>query len=473
MLAPALILLFFLLNLSIASRSPFGGWMDEVGYADPGLNLAAGKNWQSDGTFFAYGSPLYPGGLALWASAFGVGMVSARAYCYFLAAIGMLLLWLGTRRFNLLTPAHRLFWIVLLSTEYGMNWMERNERYDVWIFIGMALAWFGASLRAVVPRYLLIFLGAVIIPFSGFVGVPYVCLAAGLAAVLTMGKFWKEAFTAVAGAGSGVIGVFLFYTAFGQLDTFRGTLGRRTMGEESHFHAPLKVFLYPLDDSGVIVMIVLLILLSLYYRKNPSPGALPWLGLGWGFVILMPFTMLLRGVFVMMYFYMLIVPLSLAILQLMIDAPVAPRRQYLVGAVTLGLGILCLGGLPARLYSSWKEWDIRDPQLMREFVRTYVHPDDDILSDYTFYFELRDYAKVVIMPDRIWTLPLDQGHRINVVIMRDADMPDLSHDASPLQKIGGGWKKVAVFPTEEMRTRLRNVPSHDIFSLYRRDVPAP
>ncbi|HEV3272114.1 MAG TPA: hypothetical protein VGZ93_08030 [Candidatus Methylacidiphilales bacterium] len=479
-LAASLIIIFFLLNLSIASRSPFGAWQDEVTYTDPGLNLAVGKGWTSsvwpwetDREFYADNSPLYPAGLSLWVRVFGISMVSARAYCYSLAAIGMLLLWLGTFRFQLLTPAYRLFWIVILSTEYGMNWMERNERYDVWIFVGLALAWFGASLRNPPAKYPLIFAGCFLVPFAGFIGVPYIFLAAGLVIVLTRFKFWKEAVTGMAGAGFGVVGVALFFLVFGKLQTFWACLHKLTASEQIMNHPAFQVFLYPLDDMGMVVMIGLLAVLSFYSWKYPSPCSLAWLGLGWGMVLLMPCVMLMRGLFIMMYFYMLIIPLSLAILQLARQAADGARGRYMAVAVTLVMGMLCLGGLPARLYTSWTNWDFRDPQHMRDFVRTYVHPDDAVFADYPFYFELRDYAKFVAMPHYLWIIPPDEARQITVALVGDRAMPDLTRDASGMLGIGGGWKKVAVFPTPEMEAKLKGAPKHDTFTLYRREAPSP
>ena len=63
-------------------------------------------------------------------------------------------------------------------------------------------------------------------------------------------------------------------------------------------------------------------------------------------VVLMPCMMVMRGVFVMMYFYMLIIPLSLAILQLAQQALVSVRGRYLPITVTVIMGMLCLAVFP-------------------------------------------------------------------------------------------------------------------------------
>jgi hypothetical protein len=474
-LGPFLVVVFFLLNLSIASRSPFGGRMDEVSYADLGLNLAAGKgwtstafSWQTDREFFAGTPPLYAAGLALWSKVMGISMVSARAYCYFLAAIGMFLLWLGTYRFNLLTPAYRLFWIVFLSTEYAMNWMERNQRYDVWIFAGLATAWCGASLRAPGPRYALLFAGCFLIPFAGLIGGPYVFLLAGLAMVLTQFKFWKEGLIAMAGAGLGVLGLNVFFLAFGRLGAFWACVPHMTAGEQSHWQHP--IFLYPQDDWGIALMIVLLIILSIYHGKQRTPGFLAWAALGGGIVVLVPCMMLMRGVFWMFYFYMVIIPLSLAILELARMAGLTQRGVNLARGAAVVMGALCLTGLPSRLYASVKEWDFRDPQHMQDFVRMYVRPDDAVFSDYQFYFVLRDKVKFIAVPFYYVCIPPDEAARIDVALVCDADMPDLTRDISKFSKIGGGWKKVAVFPTAEMLAGPGGRIAHQNFTLYRRET---
>jgi hypothetical protein len=291
--------------------------------------------------------------------------------------------------------------------------------------------------------------------------------------LLTWFKFWKEALVAVVGAVSGVVGVGLFFSAFGRFEAFRKSVSYLTALEQGKWHSPYAILVYPSDDVGVAIMIALLGILSFYYWRHPISGSARWLGLGWGIIILMPCMMFARGAFPMMYFYMVIIPVSLAILQLSQQALSSPRGRHLALAITVIMGMLCLGGLPARLYTSWKDWEFRNPQHMRDFVRTYVHPDDAVFSDYPFYFELRDYAKFVAMPAYRWVVPPDEARQINVAIVRDKDMPDLTRDASGLEGIGGGWKKVAVFPTPEMQSTGRKGPDGATFTLYRRDPAAP
>jgi hypothetical protein len=479
-LAILLVIVFFLLNLSIASRSPQGAWMDEVFYVDPGLNLAVGKGWtatvspwQTDREAFVAGSPLYPLGLWAWVKVFGISMVTCRAYCYFLFAVGSLLLWVGTYRFHLLTPAYRLFWIVFSSSEYAMNWMARNERYDVWIFVGLALAWVGASLRRPLAKYLLIFLGLSLVPFAGFVGLPYLLLLAGLILILSKMRFWKEVSAGLAGAFFGLAGTALFYFELDSLQTFRESVASRTVGEQVKDHALSLIFLYPLADPAIVVLICLLVALSVYFWINRSPASLPWLGLGWGMIILMPCAMLMRGVFLMMYFYMLIIPLSLALLMLARQALDDGRGRYLAIMVTAGMALICLAGLPGRLYFSWKEWDFRDPRYIRDFVHTYIHPDDSVLTEFLFYFELRDYAKFTALPMYVKIVPPDEAATIDVALIRDNEYPDLARDASGLRRIGGGWKKIAVFPTPEMLAEHKGARMGESYTLYRRDVASP
>jgi hypothetical protein len=477
-LATALIIVLFLLNLLIASRSPYGGWMDEVTYVDPGLNLAAGKAWassvfpfQTDHEYFVGCPPLYPGGLVLWARIFGVSMVSARSYCYFLAAVGTFLFWLGALRHNLLAPTYRLFWIVFLSTEYSMNWMERNDRYDVWIYVGMGLSFLGASLRVAWARYAVILCGCFLIPCAGFVGVPYVFLVAGLIAVLMKFRWWKEATAGMAGALLGVAGIYLYLFAIGMWPTYREILRHMTIGGQSSSRDPLNVFLYPREDSGVGLMIGLLFILAIYYWKNSAHKSITWLGFGWGMVILIPCVMLLRGVFVMMYFYMVIVPLSLVILQMIIHAQEAPQGRPVAVALMVAMSFICLGGLPARLYASIHEWNLRDPQQIHNFVRTYIHPDDAVYSDYFFYFELRDYAKFETVPFYYYVIPPDEAREVNVMLVSDSDTW-ITNGLSKGGRLGGGWEKVAVFPPAGSRPNAPTI-GHHTYTLYRREISPP
>jgi hypothetical protein len=188
----------------------------------------------------------------------------------------------------------------------------------------------------------------------------------------------------------------------------------------------------------------------------------------------MPFLMLLRGVFVMMYFYMVIIPLSLAILQLALRAGSTARGWYVTALTTLVLGVICFGGLPARIYVAVKEWDFRDPAHMRQFIQTYIRPDDHVVSDYPFYFELRDYVKLVAMPHYVKIIPPDEAAQIDVALVLDSACPDLTRDASSLRNIGGGWEKVAVFPTPDMAAYARtSLLPQKTFTLYRRQIAPP
>jgi hypothetical protein len=471
------ICLFFLLNLSIASRSPFGGWMDETGYVDPGLNLAAGKGWtssmnsfQTDREFCAC-SPLYPAALSVWVRVFGISMVASRAYCYFLGAVGTYFFWLAAFRFKFLASPARLFWIVLLSTEYSTNWMMRNQRYDVWIFVGLGVALLGASLRHPAGRYGLIFLGCFLGPTAGFVCVPYIVTMAAFLTVVTGFSRWKEALMAMAGAGCGMIAVFAFLILNHQLGTFlHAVKSLSAVGVKLSFSTVLQIFLYPSQDYGVILMMVALLLLTMVWKRNTAAIYRRWLLLGWGTVVLVPCIMMARTSFGMMYFYMVIIPLSLSVLALLtLQFPAHGRRLIIPAAAAALLGLACLTGLPGRIYTSLREWSFRDPRQIQDFVAAHTGPDDCVLADYKFYFALRDRVRRCVNEFYIQAIPPDEAAQINVVLLPATDFPDLTRDASKLQSIGGGWKKVAVFPTEEMRAKLHGRSlSTPTYILYRR-----
>jgi hypothetical protein len=470
-LVALLLLLVFLANLSIASRSPFGAWMDEVFMDDPGLNLAAGKGWasstwnyQTDREFWAQNSPLYPAGLSVWARVFGGSMVASRAYCYFLGAVGLFFLWLGSYRLNLLTPGYRLFWLLFLATEYAMNWMMRNARYDVWIFVGLSLAWTGASLKRPAARYALIFVGCFLGPWAGFVSLTYILLLAGLGTVLTGFRAWKEAAAGVAGAVVGMLSVLGFYVLMGVAGSFWRILqGYSVAGTSLRSPAVLEVFLYPREDYGIILLIVALAVLTVLYRRRRRADYARWLGLGWGMILLMPCIMLARGSFTSIYLYMVIIPLSLAILAL----AARPEQRNAGRMITLAMGLLCLSGLPLRMYFACKEWDYRDPRHIRAFVRAYIKPEDCVCTDYLFYFEVRDYVRWYAIPNYIPITPPDEAKRINVALLADSRFPDVARDPTPLKAIGGGWRKVAVFPPPEMLARSRPRVAAS-YTLYRR-----
>lgn len=479
-LAVGAIGIFFLLNLSIASRSPFGGGMDEVFYADPGLNLAAGKGWrstawflQSDREFWAQNSPLYPGAISVWARIFGVSMVSVRAYGYFLGAAGTFFFWLAAYRFKLAAPLGRLFWIVLLSAEYATNWMMRDGRYDVWIFLGLGLASLGASMGRPWVRYGLIFAGCFLGPLAGFVCVPYIFSMAAFIAVLTGLSRWKEALTAMIGTGCGMLAVFGFYFLVGELGVFVHTL-RAVSAMQVKLSAveKLGIFLYPKHDAGLLFMLAALLLLTLAGGRSQDRATRRWRWFGWGTVILVPCLMLVRAGFTLMYFYMVVVPLSLSIFSLLSRYQPAHRSRWPVSAlVAMLMGAACLTGLPGRFYTAVREWDFRAPRHMQDFlfVRGQITPEDRVLTDAPFYYVLRDRVRFCAESHYIGGIPLDEATNINVLVLPVSRFPDLTRDFSGLANIGGGWKKVAVFPTEEMLSDLKRAPQvAESYVLYHR-----
>ena len=471
-----LIAIIFLLNLSIASRSPYGGWMDEVVFVDPAFNLAAGKGWtssawlwQTDHEFWAVNSPLYSGGLFAWIQLFGASMVTARAYCYFLAAIGIFLFWLGAFRFQILTPLYRLFWVVILSTQYAMNWMERNERYDVWIFIGLGIAWAGALVKSFPAKVIAVMAGGFLVPWGGLVGAPYVCFLALLATVLTSFRFWKESLAAVVGMAAGVISVFAFYAKVGHLDAFLTSVHHNSGLGDRPFYAHVRdLLLYPQQDISLWAIIGVLVALTFFFFfQKGHAGASPWLQLGWAAVVLMPCVMILRGIFSMVYFYMVIIPLSLALLQLILHARSEAWGRALAFALSLVIGLDCLMGLPARLFFAYRDWDYRSPKHMTDFVHRYIRPDDSVESDYAFYFVLKDYVKFVASPHYLAVIPPDEASRVTVALVRNGSMPDMVTTSA----LKGTWTKVAVFPTPEMTAQDKPANADLTFTLYRREVP--
>ncbi len=476
-LVPVLLLFFFLANFSIATRSPFGGFMDEVFMVDPGLNLAAGKGWnstswryQTSTAFWAQNSPLYPAALSVWARVFGISMVSSRAYCYTLGMAGTFLFWLGAYRFKLLTPAYRLFWIAFLALQYSTNWMMRDERYDVWIFVGLSIAWAGAALRNPVAKYALIFFGCCICPWAGLISMTYLYLMAGLVLVLSGFRLWKEAATAVVGALAGMFSLFGFYKAMGVWEPFWKMVHTLTLaGGWYHFPEVFRVFLYVKGDYGITLMLVALAALTVLNRNKITSLPARWLWLGWSVAILLPCAMIARGMFPTMYFYMMVVPLSLAVL-----VPLAALPRTLPRcALTALLVLICFGGLPSRMYFAWREWDYRDPKHIREFVRAHVKPEDRVYTDYLFYFELRDYAQWYACPSYAEIIPADEADKVNIAILSSEEYPELTRQTPFFQGIAG-WKKEAVFPTPETLASLGHAPRvATTYTLYRRPASTP
>ena len=346
----------------------------------------------------------------------------------------------------------------------------RNQRYDVWIFVGLGLALLGTSLTRPASRHAMIFLGCFLGPLAGFISLPYLATLAGLLILIAGFSRWKEAVAILLGAGCGLVAVLAFYAWHGQLETFLHMV--KNLSAAGATPAPtekLRIFLYPMDDGGLILLLVALLLLTIFGNRNQPAVRRRWLWLGWGIVVVMPCLMLARTKFPVQYFYLVVIPLSFAVLALLVvDAP-SPRRRLVSAAVMILLGVACLGGLPARLFTSLKEWNLRDPRHLHNFVHRYLGVDDSVVADSKFYFELRGQVRFSATPLYLWVIPPDEAAKINVVLLSTAEFPDVTRDASKLERLGGGWKKTAVFPTEEMRSNFPNwAHATPEYILYRR-----
>jgi hypothetical protein len=213
---------------------------------------------------------------------------------------------------------------------------------------------------------------------------------------------------------------------------------------------------------------VLVVLTIFHVRGRFPPLITPWLQLAWAIVVLMPFLMMFRGVFTVMYFYLVIIPVSLAILEIIRHIRVIGAGRWQAGVLILVMALNCVGGLPARLYSSIREWNFRDPERKREFIREYLHPGDAVISEFAFYFELKDSVKFVGSPQYLWIIPPDEAVQVNVALI-DWNPNQGDHLGSGL--LGPGWRKVAVFPTQDMLANLRHPSVYRTYTLYRRDLP--
>lgn len=319
-------------------------------------------------------------------------------------------------------------------------------------------------------RHGLIFLGCFLAPLAGFISLPYLAALAGLLVFIAGFVRWKDAVTILLGAGCGMFAVLAFYAWHGQLETFLHMV--KNLSAAGTPPAPaekLRIFLYPMDDGGLILLLVALLLLTIFGNRNQAAARRRWLWLGWGIVLVMPCLMLARTKFPVQYFHLVVIPLSLSVLALLvIDAPA--RRSRLVSVVVIILlGAACLGGLPARLFTSLKEWKLRDPRHLHDFVHRYLGANDCVVADSKFYFELRGQVRFSSTPLYLWVIPPDEAAKINVVLLSAAEFPDVARDASKLERLGGGWEKIAVFPTEEMRANFPNwSPATPEYFLYRR-----
>jgi hypothetical protein len=487
------IAVLFAVNFATAEIYPMA-WVDEMGYADPAVNLARGNGLTSSVWYnvywgklwFAY-PPLYQFLLAPWVAWFGVNLTAIRLFNVTLISATAVALWHYTVRSGLFPSMLGRAMVVLLPLlGYGISFSYRSARPDTLCVLLAALALYASLLPD--PRWraaALIAIGA-LVPWAGV----QLAVFAIIVAVL-IGFWWlREAITVFrplgVGMGLGLIALLGFYVAngslygflastFGAVHTITGEIAQIVLLHDprSLFHIEqLPSLLLPavLEDRSSVFLATAAILLLAALRRSRNAIAFKVSCLAVAAALAIPIVVTIAGRYWLYYTWMGCLAIGIP---LVISVETAPRSPALLPARRLAIGCIVLAlvvGLPVQLARAYMDRNARDYDALRAYVRARVAPGDWVLVAPPAYFAVAElgaipasvgYATGRLAPK----IPDDQNQRIKLMIVRPDEVK------TQIDRLGGSWIPSGSAFSPPRATRLTWAEGADSYQLvaYRRE----
>jgi len=439
-------------------------WSDEVSYSEPAVNFAQTGSfttrvwaYQPVNTFPVTNCPLYPMSLAVWLSLVGTSLLAVRAFNYALAGGVVFLSWVCSWKSGLVRrPASRLALVLLMELGYGVSTAFRSSRPDMlaaFLLLLLALS-FGIGHQRWRTAGM-IFLAAAIVWTA-----LQVALAAAFAAFIAWLFFrrfsFKDMVAVALGMMLGALLLILFLNSHQVLpyflDTITSVTGHRKLSALSLVSVNatvVKSLLNYVHDFSLLPVIFGCLLFWMAGKKWTGQ----WLARPALFLLVLiaciPALLNALGHFVIFYSHLVFLPACLLFLMLRERAvetatPASRRRLNAVFAVIIGLA--CAAGLPLRLGLAEKFYDIGSRNQMMESLRQQIHPADVVFTDYQAFFDVKQIAPVVYVPDEsaAWDSesqakrPLTGAERSSVTILV-VNPEDANYYT---QWLGGQWEAV-------------------------------
>jgi hypothetical protein len=438
--------------------------MDEVMYADPAANLYFHGRFTSTAWYTPGGEdgwagnvPLHPLLLWLWLCVFGFSVTAVRSMNFVLLAVAVgMLWWQSARRQWIRWSQARLALVLLLFSGFGLTFAYRSGRPDMIVLLLASLAFIAATAGLRWSPQLLAALCA-LIPFAGLQGIPFVIFATAVVLAAFRPRPLRLASAAVGGLILGFCVLLGLYAATGLLDQFLQSVRGHTVAGRSPpqtmadlwraYARPSLVACWLVAGYGLVRR-----------RKDVAPdhwarSVLLLLG-----VVLCPALMQLAGKFPIYYTWMSYVPSAmLAIAVLESSWPAWSRLEKCSSALLLSAAVAL--GLPARLFVTALEWDLRDPGVVETALSDEARRSDHVVSAWQAYYYLK--PRVAKLYLRAELLRADQAERVSLVI----------GDQELLQEVrrrgGGEWRRMAVVDTPKAEWRLGRAGLYE-FEAWRR-----
>lgn len=418
---------FLLINLATSSRSPTI-WGDEVQLADPAVNVLMGRGFvssawatQTKDEMFAGNSPLYSVLLVPWLWMFGLHPTAVRSLNYVLMIAAAMVLALACHRLGIVRSRRGLLLLVLLLyTGHALSFSFRSGRYDILGVLLCALLLAAYTIPRPAPRHLTLVCLAAFLPWAGLQLIPFFGAVAGVLLLLPRANFRPALLAVGAGALIGAAAMAWGLNALGVWHGFTASV----VAEDAvvgGFSERLNSVVAGLTTcpSSMLLLSSLMVVLFLQGRRRFSerPRALV-AGLLLAFTI--PAVLGLCGHFPIYYGWMKFVPLSIC----------AVSAYEVLRHSEPRLALVCLAGivaatfsLPARLFLTWREWDVRNYAPVEAFVAAHVTPSDIVYCVGPAYYPAKRLAKEVFLPPYLSIINDQEQRQISVLVV-DPRLPD-------------------------------------------------
>ena len=443
--------LFFAVNLSTAWRYPFP-WIDEVYFAEPGVNLATGsgftsKAWHNAAAdeIYAANAPLYSLLLAGWMSIFGAGQFAARSMGIFLTAIAVLLLWHAVRKLGIIADTRWRLWLcALVACDYGYAMAYRGGRPEPLALL-LSATMFHAFTQKRRYRSIVLAIGSLLLPFVGLQFFAFGVLITGALLVFFRSRLLREAAVIFAGLLFGLAAFWAIYRALGIWPEFVRELqwhgNTDLIGRVWHRLTtnPLTTHRHTIPKDFSLVFIYAAVVLTTVWlaagRKLSwsSAGALGLL-----VAVVVPAGLYYGLAFPTYYSWMVAVPLAVIYNSVWSSPDARPIRT----PILVLQAAACLVGLPFQLAVAAYDWRDRNPEIVTRFVSEAIEPGDAVYCDWVAYYAVRQTGAKTYLPMYLKRIEPREAESITIAIVSPYGTPGLPLDAAQqLEALGGGWTR--------------------------------
>lgn len=412
--------------LSFLSLRWFPVFVDEPGYTDPAASLFLGQGftsgaWYAQGYegFWAGNVPLHQACLYLWMKAFGFSQVSVRSINILFVMLGMLLLWVGVRKLNILqTPAARMATVALvLCSHAGAIWVNIGRPDAICLALAGILV-FAFSLERKAWRLALASFVGLAAPWAGIPLVLVIGFAGMSLLVLFRKRFASEVICLATGGFIGMASLLAMYQSQGVLQAFLQSLLPHSslFGKSSGIIPPpvngLKHRLGALLDYTLLSLIAATGVAWLASWRIRT--ARPWLLLGGLALGGVPLVLAGAGVFPIYYAWYAFIPGLVALMALW-------ERDLIRGGlwkacVALALAGVVLLGFPRVLLMGflYRADDVNGKS--ESFLSSVLRPDDVVLCQSQAWYGAKQHTNRVYHGFRAPNLTPDEAASINVAV---------------------------------------------------------